>query len=143
MKKIPALFLGILLFASVSVTAGCGAEADAMPEYAPDSFILIIDPDVVSIASLIPAEDIIYAYRNLVPGMYAVKVPAGRDVMSEIAYLKNVTGVLSAEPNYYYYYSVDGETPAPAQEHTAQSPFPVFGVLAGAGAALVMLRWEK
>ena len=130
----------ILLILSLVCVGSSAASDTALPEqqYGQNQIMIKIDTSLTTITSLVPAEDVLYNYSSLVPGLYLISIPSGYSIAEAILYYEEMNGVIYAEPDYLIYVEEE-QTPIPNND-TPRSSLPILGIVIGFGAALMFYR---
>lgn len=130
----------ILLIISLVYIGSAAGDGDVLSgqQYEQNQILIKIDTSVTNITTIIPSEDILYDYSDLVPGLYLIRISSDWAILEAVQYYENLTGVMYAEPDYAV--SIDqSQTPTPT-ETSARSTFPIIGVLIGCGTVFLMYR---
>ena len=123
------------------VCAGLSAASDTAvfeQQYGQNQIMIKIDTSLTNITSIVPAEDILYNYSSLVPGLYLIRIPSGYSISETVLYYEEKNGVIYAEPDYISSIEQD-QNPTPSDD-TPRSSFPIIGIFIAGGAALAFYR---
>lgn len=133
--KYGMMIIAAVLFVAAASAGVAGAGLTLGESFDSDvsqTVLIKIDTDVLSISDL-DHRGIIYDYGSLLPGTYAIRIPAGYTQEQAIAYYESIPGVIYAEPN-----GKVSATTASSPQQTSQSPAPFAGLVAGFGIATLL-----